>query len=51
MSVTPAVALLQAQGPSQDMTFFLMLGSIGLIFYFLVFRPQNKKQQPDHLRG
>ena len=33
---------LQAAGP--DMSFFLMLGSIFFVFYFLVIRPENKRR-------
>jgi preprotein translocase subunit YajC len=44
-SAIPAVLHLQAQPPSADFSFFLMIGTIGLIFYFLVFRPQNQKQK------
>jgi preprotein translocase subunit YajC len=45
MSALPAVVMLQADPAAPDFTFLLMLGSIGLIFYFLVFRPQNQKQK------
>ena len=40
-----------AQG--QDFSFFLMLGGIFLIFYFLVLRPQQKKQRghEESLKG
>ena len=34
------------QDPGQSMTSFLiMMGSIVLIFYFLIFRPQKKRQK------
>jgi preprotein translocase subunit YajC len=36
---------LQAQGGGADFSFFLMMGSIFLIFYFLVIRPQQKQQK------
>lgn len=45
MSAIPAVTWLQAPAPGPDMGFFLMLGTIGLIFYFLVFRPQSKQRK------
>ena len=35
---------LQAQGGG-GLDFLIMIGSIFLIFYFLVFRPQNKQQK------
>ena len=37
--------LLQAQPGGPDFTFFLMLGVIFAIFYFLVIRPENQKRQ------
>jgi preprotein translocase subunit YajC len=34
------------QDPGQSMTsFFIMMGSIVLIFYFLIYRPQKKRQK------
>ena len=36
---------LQAQGGGADFSFFLMMGAIFLIFYFLVIRPQQKQQK------
>lgn len=46
MSAGPLVGLtpLQAAGGS-DFSFFLMMGAIFLIFYFLVIRPQQKQQK------
>jgi len=47
MSSLPSVVLMQAEaapgGP--DMSFFLMMGVIFLIFYVLVMRPQQKQQR------
>jgi preprotein translocase subunit YajC len=37
--------LLQAQPGGADLSFFLMMGAIFLIFYMLVIRPQQKKQK------
>ena len=37
--------LLQAQPGGVDFTFFLMMGAIFAIFYFLVIRPQQKQQK------
>ena len=46
MSAFPAVVWLQAeQGAGPDMSFFLVMGVIFLIFYMLVMRPQQKKQR------
>jgi len=45
VTTLPAVALLQAQSGGFDPSFFIMMGSIFLVFYFLVIRPQNKRQQ------
>jgi len=47
MHAIPAALPLQAaQAPAgPDFPFFLMLAMIGLVFYFLVFRPQNKRQK------
>ena len=39
------VTLLQAQPGSADFSFFLMMGAIFLIFYFLVIRPQQRQQK------
>lgn len=36
---------LQAQPGGVDLPFFLMMGAIFLIFYFLVIRPQQKAQR------
>ena len=36
---------LQAQPGGADLSFFLMMGAIFLIFYLLVIRPQQKKQK------
>ena len=38
-----AGVLLQAQPGGADLSFFLMMGAIFLIFYFLVIRPQQKR--------
>ena len=36
----------QQQGaPGPDFSFFLMLAAMGAIFYFLILRPQQKKQR------
>ena len=45
MSALPAVVTLQAEPGGFDPSFFLMMGSIFLIFYFLVMRPQQKRQK------
>jgi preprotein translocase subunit YajC len=37
--------LLQAQPGGADISFFLMMGAIFLIFYMLVIRPQQKTQK------
>ena len=37
--------LLQAQPGGADLSFFLMMGAIFLIFYLLVIRPQQKQQK------
>ena len=42
---TEGLVPLQAQGGGADFSFFLMMGSIFLIFYFLVIRPQQKQQK------
>ena len=42
---TKGLVALQAQGGGADFSFFLMMGAIFLIFYFLVIRPQNKQQK------
>lgn len=39
------VALAQAAPGGADFSFLLMMGSIFLIFYFLVIRPQQKQQK------
>ena len=43
---------LQAQPGGADLSFFLMMGAIFLIFYFLVIRPQQRqqKEREDYLR-
>ena len=41
----PSTVLLQAQGEAFDPSFFLMMGAIFLIFYFLVIRPQQRQQK------
>ena len=48
---TNDLTLLQAQ-PGADFSFFLMMGAIFLIFYFLVIRPQQRqqKEREDFLR-
>ncbi|MFP6640429.1 MAG: preprotein translocase subunit YajC [Myxococcota bacterium] len=47
MSATTFPVLLQAEGaaPGFDPSFFLMMGAIFLIFYFLVIRPQQRQQK------
>jgi len=37
--------MLQAAAGGPDMGFFMMLGAIFLIFYFLVIRPENKRRK------
>ena len=41
----PSTVLMQAQGEAFDPSFFLMMGAIFLIFYFLVIRPQQRQQK------
>lgn len=45
MNTLPAAVMLQAQPGGFDISFFVMMGAIFLIFYFLVMRPQQKRQQ------
>lgn len=47
MSGVASTILLQAEGASggPDMSFFLMMGLIFVIFYMLVMRPQQKQQR------
>ena len=46
MGVLPAVIPLQAAEPGgMDMSFFLVMGVIFLIFYVLVMRPQQRRQR------
>ena len=47
MSQHAAVVLLQTEGAGAgpDMSFFLMMGLIFMIFYLLVMRPQQKQQR------
>ena len=46
MSAFPAVVWLQAeQGAGPDMSFFLVMGVIFLIFYVIVMRPQQRRQR------
>jgi preprotein translocase subunit YajC len=46
MGVLPAVVPLQAAEPGGlDMSFFVVMGVIFLIFYVLVMRPQQKRQR------
>ena len=33
------------RGPGADLSFFVMLAAMGAIFYFLILRPQQKKQR------
>ena len=49
---TNDLTLLQAQPGGADFSFFLMMGAIFLIFYFLVIRPQQRqqKEREDFLR-
>ncbi len=42
---TNDLTLLQAQPGGADFSFFLMMGAIFLIFYFLVIRPQQRQQK------
>ena len=44
MMGNPSTVLMQAQGEAFDPSFFLMMGAIFLIFYFLVIRPQQRQQ-------
>ncbi len=41
----PSVVPMQAQGDAFDPSFFLMMGAIFLVFYFLVIRPQQRQQK------
>ena len=43
--MTGAIFLLQASGGGNVTGLLLTFASIGLVFYFLVFRPQQKQQQ------
>jgi len=43
--MTVAIFLLQASGGGNVTGLLLTFASIGLVFYFLVFRPQQKQQQ------
>jgi preprotein translocase subunit YajC len=45
--INDALAMAGGQGGSQQnpMSFFLFMGIIVFIFYFLIFRPQKKRQQ------
>jgi preprotein translocase subunit YajC len=46
MNGWPSTVLLQAEGAGgPDMSFFLMMGVIFLIFYVLVMRPQQRQQK------
>jgi preprotein translocase subunit YajC len=47
MTATPLSVLLQADGApaGPDMSFFMMMGLIFLIFYVLVMRPQQRQQK------
>lgn len=46
MNGWPSAVLLQAEGAGgPDMSFFLMMGVIFLIFYVLVMRPQQRQQK------
>jgi preprotein translocase subunit YajC len=44
---------LQAEPSAFDPSFYLMIGSVFLIFYFLVLRPENKrkKEHEESLKG
>lgn len=43
--MTVALFILQAQGGGSIAGLLFTFASIGLVFYFLVFRPQQKQQQ------
>jgi preprotein translocase subunit YajC len=46
MTGMPSTVLLQAEGAGgADMSFFIMMGLIFLVFYMLVMRPQQKQQR------
>jgi len=45
MSVEPLAILLQAQSESSPFGMLLPMGAIFLIFYFLLIRPQQKRQR------
>lgn len=47
MNVYPILPLQAAAAQGGGIPFFMPMILIGLIFYFLVIRPQNKKQS-DH---
>jgi preprotein translocase subunit YajC len=53
VNTLPAVVLLQAEPGGFDPSFFIMMGSIFAIFYFLIMRPQQKRQkeQEDKLKA
>jgi preprotein translocase subunit YajC len=45
VNTLPAVALLQAAPSGFDPSFLMLMASIFFIFYFLVIRPQQKRQK------
>jgi preprotein translocase subunit YajC len=45
MSVEPLAILLQAQPESSPFSMLLPMGAIFVIFYFLLIRPQQKRQR------
>ena len=44
-NLTVAIFLLQAQGGGSAFSLLFTFASIGLVFYFLVFRPQQQQQR------
>ena len=49
----PGLVLLQARGEPSPFSMLVPMGAIFLIFYFLLIRPQQKRQREQHdmLRG
>jgi preprotein translocase subunit YajC len=45
MTTVGTAVLLQQAAPGQDYSFFVMMGAIFLIFYFLLIRPQQRRQK------
>jgi preprotein translocase subunit YajC len=43
--MTHFLYLLQAQGGASNISFYVMIGGFVVIFYFFMYRPQQKKQK------